>query len=397
MNELQQQTKAFIESECAKLNCASMATPLTEGYAAICEAESDASIYKMALSITNQFLSEDTVNEICRRFEKFGDTSKFATKKDMEVTREITSPFHILITAAMYSHDTKLHQLGTTSYGGRNLPHITIFLSDSTRMLRKPHKETNMNWHKSYDSKYPGGFIEQLKEWKEIIVHEVAHALDALSRRSIDYNASTKRSLKQANGYQYANDLREINARIPQYAYRISQQVLERGHGRPFCSFGWTLTVFDMKIIPFDSMSDDTKRRTIKRLYDIYLKLREAWEKHGDDISTPEDLISFVETNEPKAKKSALPTPNEYLKDAAAITTPKGCMLKFKRVNDGFYEVVGGSCANDIGTKVKFEPQVLRPFAQNNVLIFSISEAKRKDGSPAPFKELPVAKISYSN
>jgi hypothetical protein len=39
MNELQQQTKVFIESECAKLNCAGIATPLTEGYAAICESE----------------------------------------------------------------------------------------------------------------------------------------------------------------------------------------------------------------------------------------------------------------------------------------------------------------------------------------------------------------------
>ena len=397
MNELQQQTKAFIESECAKLNCASIATPLIEGYAAICEAESDAGVYKMALSITNQFLSEDTVNDICQMFEKFGDTSKFATKKDLQVTREITSPFHILITAAMYSHDKKLHQLGNTNYGGQNLPHITIFLSDSTRKLRKPHEETNLNWHKSYDPKYPGGFIEQLKDWKEIIVHEVAHALDALSRRTIDYNPSTKRSLKQANGYQYANDLREINARIPQYAYLISQQILERGHGRPLVPFRSTLQLFDSNIKQFASMSDDTKRRTVKRLYDIYLKIREAWEKHGDDIRTIEDLINFVKTNELKAKKSALPTPNEYLRDAAAITTPKGCMLKFKRDTDGFYEVVGGTCPNDIGTKVKFEPQVLRSFAQNNVLIFNISDAKRKDGSPAPFKTLPVAKISYSN
>ena len=173
--------------------------------------------------------------------------------------------------------------------------------------------------------------------------------------------------------------------------------MLERGHGRPVVPFRSTLQWFDSNIVHFASMSDDAKRRTVKRLYDIYLKIREAWEKHGDDISTIEDLINFVKTTEPKAKKSALPTPNEYLKDAAAITTPNGCILKFQRDTDGFYEVVGGSYPNDIGTKVKFEPQVLRPSAHNNVLVFSISDAKRKDGSPAPFTTLPVTKISYSN
>ena len=394
MNELQRQVKAFIEAECARLNCADISAPLVKGYMAICEAASDAGVYKMALSITNQFLSEDTVNDICRMFEKFGDTSKLATKEDLQVTREITSPFHILITAAMYSYDKNRHHIAITRTGGQTIPHIFIFLSDNTRKLRKPHESTNMTGHKSYDPESHGLFIEQLKDWKEIIVHEVAHALDALSRRSMDYKATTPSSLKQAKGYTYVNDLREINARIPQYAYLISQQMFKRGRRRLFCSFRSTLQQFDSKIIKFASMSDDTKRRTVKRLYDIYLKMREAWEKHGDEINTPEDLINFVETNEPKAKKSARLTANEYLRDAATIKTATGCMLTFKRAKYGFYEVVDGTFPDDIGTKVKFEPQVLHPREQN-VLLFSVSEAKRKDGSPAPFKALPVAKISY--
>ncbi len=39
MNKIQADTKSFIESECIKLNCANIAAPLSEGYAAICESE----------------------------------------------------------------------------------------------------------------------------------------------------------------------------------------------------------------------------------------------------------------------------------------------------------------------------------------------------------------------
>ena len=83
MNELQQQTKAFIESECAKLNCAGIAAPLTEGYAAICESESDASIYKMAMDITNQFFDKETVGQIVEKFNDMRKVRTVASDKDI--------------------------------------------------------------------------------------------------------------------------------------------------------------------------------------------------------------------------------------------------------------------------------------------------------------------------
>ncbi len=390
MNEFQQQTKAFIESECAKLNCASIATPLTEGYAAICESESDASIYKMAMDITNQFFDKETVGQIVEKFNDMEALSIFGKDEDFKVTKEITKPAHLIITAYLGQAEDPRHQgrSGVTYYG--KPPRIVLYLSNHTGQLVHGHHRNDYGQNKKYPVTK-----DLLESWTDILVHEVSHALDQLMRRSNEYNSSTKSSLRQTKSYNYASDLLETNARIPQFAYLLADMALKNKGKGEFVPFKSAAETFNNKIMQFSFMSDDAKKRTLKRIFDIYSKFKTAWEQHKDEISNAADFMKFIDTKEMKEKAAKGRTAEEYLGKRATITTSNGLKLVLKKVENGFYQVVDGTHSSDIGLKVKFDPDVT--VRGKKLYVFRILEAIRKDGSKAPYNMLNISNVEQSS
>jgi hypothetical protein len=183
-----------------------------------------------------------------------------------------------------------------------------------------------------------------IKRWKSTAIHEISHALDLLLRGSPSHSRSSKSSLRQTKDYEYANDLLETNARIPQIARLISERVVET---KQFPSLKQTLAIFDDKIMAFENMSDDTKRRTAKRVYDIYSKMANIWKEHANEISDPDDFMKYLNVSDTKVCHIV-----DLLGDEAEILTSKGGHEIWKREKDSCYEIIKSPSKQNIGAKM---------------------------------------------
>jgi hypothetical protein len=105
--------------------------------------------------------------------------------------------------------------------------------------------------------------------------------------------------------------------------------------------------------------------------------------------------MKFIDTKEMKEKAVKGRTAEEYLGKRATITTSNGLKLVLKKVDNGFYQVVDGTHSDDVGLKVKFDPDVT--VRSKKLFVFRILEAIRKDGSKAPYNMLSVSTIEPSS
>lgn len=329
---------------------------MTEGIsmvaAAFVESASDERIMRIASQLADKFLTPDTVKAISDKFDDMEYLSVFGTDDDFRITKEIKEPFHIVITAALESavggKDAGKRK-AVTYYG--NPPKITLFLSDSTG---KPMSAYGLRRYTKMDRNFEDLRKRLVSSWREVLIHELSHALDQLTRGSNRFNPHSRQSmLKSARNASdsYANNLLETNARIPQLGNMLCIRTLERPQAgaQAFPSFNDAVRLFD-EIMPFSRMTDDTKRRTVKRMHDIWARLKGVWDKHHDEIKTVQDFQKFLAVGQDAHI-------GELLGDCAVLDTVSSGRMKVQRVGDDTYKVVEGDRPGDVGAVVKFSPE----------------------------------------
>lgn len=329
---------------------------MTEGIsmiaAAFVESASDERIMRIASQLADKFLTPDTVKAISDKFDDMEYLSVFGTDDDFRITKEIKEPFHIVITAALESavggKDAGKRK-AVTYYG--NPPRITLFLSDSTG---KPMSAYGLRRYTKMDRNFEDLRKRLVSSWREVLIHELSHALDQLTRGSNRFNPHSRQSmLKSARNASdsYANNLLETNARIPQLGNMLCIRTLERPQAgaQAFPSFNDAVRLFD-EIMPFSRMTDDTKRRTVKRMHDIWARLKGVWDKHHNEIKTVQDFQKFLAVDQDAHI-------GELLGDCAVLDTVSSGRMKVRRVGDDTYKVVEGDRPGDVGAVVKFSPE----------------------------------------
>lgn len=332
-------------------------TPKLEGIDTIAQAfvesASDERIMRIASQLADNFLTPDTVKAISDKFDDMEYLSVFGTDDDFRITKEIKEPFHIVITAALESavggKDAGKRK-AVTYYG--NPPKITLFLSDSTG---KPMSAYGLRRYTKMDRNFEDLRKRLVSSWREVLIHELSHALDQLTRGSNRFNQHSRQSmLKSARNASdsYANNLLETNARIPQLGNMLCIRTLERPQSgaQAFPSFNDAVRLFD-EIMPFSRMTDDTKRRTVKRMHDIWARLKGVWDKHHDEIKTVQDFQKFLAEGQQA-------TITELLGDCAVLDTVSSGRIKFKRVEGTVYKAIEADRPGDVGSVAKFNDKV---------------------------------------
>lgn len=329
---------------------------LTEGISAVAaafvESASDERIMRIASQLADKFLTPDTVKAISDKFDDMEYLSVFGTDDDFRITKEIKKPFHIVITAALESavggKDTGRRK-AVTYYG--NPPWITLFLSDATG---KPMSAYGIRRYTAKDRGNDDLRNRLVSSWREVLIHELSHALDQLTRGSNRFNQQSRQSmLKSARNASdsYANNLLETNARIPQLGNMLCTRTIERAQmgADAFPPFNDAVRMFG-EIMPFSRMTDDTKRRTAKRIHDIWARLKGVWDKHHDEIKAVQDFQKFLGEGQDAHI-------GELLGDCAVLDTVSSGRMKLQRVGDDTYKVVEGDRPGDVGAVVKFSPE----------------------------------------
>ena len=163
-------------------------SPVTDAvtaiYEAIClESNSDRRIFRIATELVDQFLTKDTVKEIMDKFEDMESLSVFGTDDDFKITKELHEPVHVIITAKLGSCELKgkadSYKAHTTY---TDPPVITLFLSDCTGKFRESPYGSQ---HVSNGDLNNRELIEaSWRVWREVLLHEVSHALDKILRGS---------------------------------------------------------------------------------------------------------------------------------------------------------------------------------------------------------------------
>lgn len=332
-------------------------TPKLEGIDTIAQAfvesASDERIMRIASQLADKFLTPDTVKAISDKFDDMEYLSVFGTDDDFRITKEIKEPFHIVITAALESavggKDAGKRK-AVTYYG--NPPKITLFLSDSTG---KPMSAYGLRRYTKMDRNFEDLRKRLVSSWREVLIHELSHALDQLTRGSNRFNPHSRQSLlKSARNASdsYANNLLETNARIPQLGNMLCIRTLERPQSgaQAFPSFNDAVRMFD-EIMPFSRMTDDTKRRTAKRIHDIWARLKGVWDRHHDEIKAVQDFQKFLAEGQQA-------TIGELLGDCAVLDTVSSGRIKFKRVEGTVYKVIEADRPGDVGSVAKFNDKV---------------------------------------
>lgn len=332
-------------------------TPKLEGIDTIAQAfvesASDERIMRIASQLADNFLTPDTVKAISDKFDDMEYLSVFGTDDDFRITKEIKEPFHIVITAALESavggKDAGKRK-AVTYYG--NPPKITLFLSDSTG---KPMSAYGLRRYTKMDRNFEDLRKRLVSSWREVLIHELSHALDQLTRGSNRFNPHSRQSLlKSARNASdsYANNLLETNARIPQLGNMLCIRTLERPQSgaQAFPSFNDAVRMFD-EIMPFSRMTDDTKRRTVKRMHDLWARLKGVWDRHHDEIKTVQDFQKFLAEGQQA-------TITELLGDCAVLDTVSSGRIKFKRVEGTVYKAIEADRPGDVGSVVKFNDKV---------------------------------------
>ena len=332
-------------------------TPKLEGIDTIAQAfvesASDERIMRIASQLADNFLTPDTVKAISDKFDDMEYLSVFGTDDDFRITKEIKEPFHIVITAALESavggKDAGKRK-AVTYYG--NPPKITLFLSDSTG---KPMSAYGLRRYTKMDRNFEDLRKRLVSSWREVLIHELSHALDQLTRGSNRFNPHSRQSLlKSARNASdsYANNLLETNARIPQLGNMLCIRTLERPQSgaQAFPSFNDAVRMFD-EIMPFSRMTDDTKRRTTKRIHDIWARLKGVWGRHHDEIKAVQDFQKFLAEGQQA-------TIGELLGDCAVLDTVSSGRIKFKRVEGTVYKAIEADRPGDVGSVAKFNDKV---------------------------------------
>ena len=357
---------------------------------AFVESASDERIMRIASQLADKFLTPDTVKAISDKFDDMEYLSVFGTDDDFRITKEIKEPFHIVITAALESavggKDAGKRK-AVTYYG--NPPKITLFLSDSTG---KPMSAYGLRRYTKMDRNSEDLRTRLVSSWREVLIHELSHALDQLTRGSNRFNQHSRQSLlKSARNASdsYANNLLETNARIPQLGNMLCIRTLERPQSgaQAFPSFNDAVRMFD-EIMPFSRMTDDTKRRTAKRMHDLWARLKGVWDRHHDEIKTVQDFQKFLAEGQQA-------TIGELLGDCAVLDTVSSGRIKFKRVEGTVYKAIEADRPGDVGSVARFNDKVT--YNPTNPQKVFIDDLQLADGRKPGKATLTVKSVKKEN
>lgn len=359
-------------------------TPRLEGIDALAQAfvesESDGRMLRIATDIATQFFSGDTLKQIVDKLNDMESLSVFGKDEDFYVTKEIKEPVHLVIQAFLGYDPSHEQRSGVTFYG--NPPKITLYLSDTTGRLRGSYNKSEHVRNASAQ--------DVIQRWKSTAIHEIAHALDQVLRGSTSHGRNTKSSLRQTGDYRYANDLLETNARIPQIARMMCENLIARREfdGNAVPPIQTILKFFNDSIMSFSAMSEDTRKRTMKRIHDIYSKIAPVWKAHADEIKDADDFMKFL-GGEGKDTCGI----GDILGNGATVQLANGSVLKLRREADGTYTVIGGSYEGDVGTKITFDPKAsYDPHLKTKAL--RTVKVERKDGKV--YNSLPLTAKSVT-
>jgi hypothetical protein len=357
---------------------------MTEGISmvatAFVESASDGRMLRIATDIATQFFSGDTLKQIVDKLNDMESLSVFGKDEDFYVTKEIKEPVHLVIQAFLGYDPSHEQRSGVTFYG--NPPKITLYLSDTTGRLRGSYNKAEHVRDASAQ--------DVIQRWKSTAIHEIAHALDQVLRGSTNHGRNTKSSLRQTGDYRYANDLLETNARIPQIARMMCENLIARREfdGNSVPPIQTILKFFNDSIMSFSAMSEDTRKRTMKRIHDIYSKIAPVWKAHADEIKDADDFMKFL-GGEGKDTCGI----GDILGKGATVQLANGSVLKMRRESDGTYTVIGGSYEGDVGTKITFDPKAsYDPHLKTKAL--RTVKVERKDGKV--YNSLPLTAKSVT-
>ena len=341
-------------------------------YKALTESESDSRILKMATRLMDNFFTKDTIDEIVGKFEDMESLSVFGTDDDFKVTKELHDPIHVIVTAQLGGSQEGDQRKAETIY--HNPPEITLFLSDRTGRL--VHQYTDQ-----HGKKYEADRDTLAKGWREVALHEASHALDCIVRGSDKFSRSSKSSLKETKSYEYANDLLETNARIPQIGNWVCEFAIKN---KRFPTMKEAMSNFDRTIKHFSLMSNDTKKRTFKRIHDIWLNMKKVWDEHSDEIKEVGDFQKFAEGDRGVGIQ-------QLLGKDAEVVCKNGNVMRFKQVDGDTYEIYKATYKNDEGSVALFNGHTT--YNKDNPKRLIIDKLKTSKGNVIPDSFVTVKSI----
>ena len=267
------------------------------------EAESDVKILKLASQIVSKVFDDNMIQSIKYALEANPSYVRKFREPIKPIITEITKPVHIIYEVYFCSEKDRPNMRGWTAY--HEVPTIRFFVADMAGRAHYALTSAENNILYNIGQKEDEFDEEKFRKcWFNIFVHETSHALDKLFRHSDVYDRYTKSTLQQTQVGKYADDKLEANARIPQVIYGYCEELFElkkeRNYDLKRCvrqlDFKHVLYKFE-KLTTFDlsDLSDDMRKRTIKRLYDAYTRIKETIYQYSDSIKSPEDLYSHFD------------------------------------------------------------------------------------------------------
>ena len=267
------------------------------------EAESDVKILKLASNIVSKVFDDNMIQSIKYALEANPSYVRKFREPIKPIITEITKPVHIIYEVYFCSEKDKPNMRGWTAY--HEVPTIRLFVADlAGRAHYALTSEENSILYNIGQKEDEFDEAKFRKCWFNIFVHETSHALDKLFRHSDLYSRHTKSTLRQTQVGKYADDKLEANARVPQVIYGYCEELFElkkeRNYDLKTCvrqlDFKHVLYKFE-KLTTFDlsDLSDDMRKRTIKRLYDAYTRIKEIIYQYNNSIKSPEDLYSHFD------------------------------------------------------------------------------------------------------
>lgn len=294
------------------------------------EAESDLKILKIASNIVNQVFDEDMMTAIKCALEANPSYMRWNKEPIKPLTWEITKPVHIFYEIHFCSQKDRPSMRGLTTYD--DVPVIRFFLADLAGRAIYTHKQSMNDWMYDINDVKEDEFDDARfrKCWFNIFVHETAHALDKLYRHSDEYKRHTRKTLQQTKEGKYTDETLELNARIPQLIQSYCEKLFDIQKSYD-CSLLACIQDFGIDYLldqfthivghNIKDLSEDMRKRTLKRIYDAFNRIYKIIEEHGKDIKSIKDLYSYFDNMQEYARKDKKISVYSILGDKAKILT----------------------------------------------------------------------------
>lgn len=282
------------------------------------EALSDTKALRYAYTMFRMIVDDESliksITDILNNYDKLAeiDNNSDYEKDSLTVLKVYRHPLPCAIQFKLHKNFENKHTRGNCRYFGLgSRPIVTFFMTTDDGIF------VGSDGEKLYDSyhKLTERVVKKIIEyyWDDVIVHELAHLYDYITigrdfvyraNKDISYTAKAEREMKAAMSkdkkfkndekfFKYANDVVETNARVPQsFVVMANFMLMQRKENKPMPTFVQCLeAVLENMNMPYDAMVPDTRRRVIKRVHDMYSKLKKIFDSKDIELYDLDDVI----------------------------------------------------------------------------------------------------------